>query len=114
MVDDAIDEDTDVMTTFIASNAFCALTVAERVWCAAKQAQYNLTNKLIRKAMLQNGTRLDYHGPMACEAHMMIRGMVERGENAHFGRSVIENVLKCKDFNNVREIREDVESAESL
>jgi len=105
-------EGVNLMATFLATNTVCPLTVAERVWCSAKQGNYDLTEILIWKTFERNDVNPENLEQLAHLASRIVDGMVERGEYTHFGRSVIEDVLRCQDVDVMEDIHKAVRSLE--
>lgn len=105
-------EGIDLMATFLATNTLCPLTVAERVWCAAKQGHHDLTEILICKTYERNAVNPENLGKLVLMALWIVDGMVEDGEHTHFGRSVIEDVLRCQDSDAMEGISKAVHSLE--
>ncbi len=107
--------DTSLMGYFCVSNAGRALgqfSVAEQIWCAAKQGKRDLAFTLLSMGLEGSLPKAAVSGGLlnwlTNETWLILEQMVRNGECTHLGRSVIEDVLKCQDVESVKAIHKDV------
>lgn len=93
-----------VLDAFLASETgklLSDLTVSERIWCAAKQGKRALTVISLKRAFVD----YDVHNKKVVQlADLILQGLVESGQAAHFGCTVASQLIRCKYVTDIIEL----------
>ena len=75
-----------------------SFSLSDHIWCAARQRKPEACQMILLKAFQDNSAIFQEGSiPLHYLAYLVIIGLVESGQETHFGLSVIERLLLCKD-----------------
>jgi len=99
----------DILCAFLASETgklLGLLTDSERIWCATKQSKRDIAIISLKRVLAAR----DVHNEKLVQlAFLVLQGLVESGQSTHFGRTVIDQLTKCKHVTDVLDLCRDMD-----
>lgn len=100
-----------MLSDFLSSNTgrlLSAFSLSERIWCAMKQNRKELSNVLLNTVVIDRVyPSSDDVTKRRIAIPLIIEALIEVGETAHPGRTVVEELIKCKRIDDVKRLCQD-------